>query len=208
MGNILGFSPNPDEMHFNSKVFDCQNPQDYSFDYNPIYSFNLFSSFPVGTFLCVHLLGKYTRQPGDELFYSCLENVKINGITIGNYHILFFISIENMFGYYDARLVAKTIINYSVDILSKLLKSSSIEKFINLSDSKISSLLISYISDNQSHESWNELESELISQSKLLLSEHLKIDSILKQLKSLIYSGEITEAVDLIILHSNVIIFI
>lgn len=41
----------------------------------------------MGGYIRLDLIGKITRQPGDELFYSVLKTVYVKGIPVGKYNI-------------------------------------------------------------------------------------------------------------------------
>lgn len=65
----LGFSES--ELHFHSERFEMENTSETQEFVLP--------GLVLGSFLCIHLHGRNQNQPGDNLFYTCLESVEVRG---------------------------------------------------------------------------------------------------------------------------------
>ncbi|KND00220.1 uncharacterized protein SPPG_04555 [Spizellomyces punctatus DAOM BR117] len=72
----IGFSPEPENMHFISELFPVENR-------NVSQSFNIKPTLVVGGYVRLHLHGRYQTQPGDNLYYTVLQSVRCFGIPIG-----------------------------------------------------------------------------------------------------------------------------
>jgi hypothetical protein len=70
---LIGFTMN--EFHYQSPEFEIENK-------NQMFDFDVSSLFAFGLFVKVVLIGKRTRQPGDELFYTALQRIKIEGVEM------------------------------------------------------------------------------------------------------------------------------
>lgn len=70
----VGFTK--DDYHYSSPVFDVEHSHHRQV-------FNLGPQAVIGGFLKVELIGKVTRQPGDELLYTVLRHIKGMGYPVG-----------------------------------------------------------------------------------------------------------------------------
>ncbi|KAH6578517.1 hypothetical protein BASA61_000275 [Batrachochytrium salamandrivorans] len=72
----VGFTENPMEMHYASPLYPVENE-------NRTQSFNLAPTLVYGRFVRIHLHGRVSRQPTDEMLYTVLESVNCFGAQFG-----------------------------------------------------------------------------------------------------------------------------
>ncbi|KAI8920322.1 hypothetical protein DFJ77DRAFT_452188 [Powellomyces hirtus] len=72
----VGFTPDPEQMHYRSRVFPVQNQ-------NVEQWFPLSPHLVVGGYLHLKMVGRYQTQPGDNLWYTVLQTVHCVGKPCG-----------------------------------------------------------------------------------------------------------------------------
>ncbi|KAJ3092258.1 hypothetical protein HK102_009228 [Quaeritorhiza haematococci] len=72
----VGFHSDPNRMHFVSGPFPVENS-------NVPQVFNIKPVLVGGGYVRLDLYGRYQTQPGDNLWYTVLQSVKVNGIALG-----------------------------------------------------------------------------------------------------------------------------